>query len=397
MRNGFWRLLAIVTFAWGLTSVSARADDGFYTFASALSPPSNSFCIDVPNADYQPGKRVSLFGCARTPNQTFQLANGSNLTAGGLCLDGLAANRGQPPGAGDPVVLAECDGSDHQVWELEPFPSNASLFSIVDPGGLCVTVDGPNAAPGTPLVLAQCAELQNQGWIEGGAPRPFPVRAQGGVYVGGYAEYPEPEYYWYTGHRYCWYDGGWHGPGWYWCGENFHNGFGWGGPVGWHFWFHFGHKWLNHPVLFAAHHGMPPHRHDVSVVAVKTGLGGNLGGKGNQGRRGNQGAQGGQGIGGQGAVGQGDKGDKKHDTGKLDTGKLVTGKGDSKSGFTRGTDRIGIGGGGSGKIVSTHVNTNVSSRVNVSSHVNTGIKVGGGGGGGGGGNRGANDKGKRHP
>ena len=36
--------------------------------------------------------------------------------------------------------------------------------------------------------------------------------------------------------EYCWYDDGWHGPGWYWCGYALRQGFGWGGPVGWHDW-----------------------------------------------------------------------------------------------------------------------------------------------------------------
>jgi hypothetical protein len=36
--------------------------------------------------------------------------------------------------------------------------------------------------------------------------------------------------------EYCWYDDGWHGPGWYWCGYALRQGFGWGGAVGWHNW-----------------------------------------------------------------------------------------------------------------------------------------------------------------
>jgi hypothetical protein len=36
--------------------------------------------------------------------------------------------------------------------------------------------------------------------------------------------------------EYCWYDDGWHGPGWYWCGYALRQGFGWGGPVGWRNW-----------------------------------------------------------------------------------------------------------------------------------------------------------------
>jgi hypothetical protein len=42
------------------------------------------------------------------------------------------------------------------------------------------------------------------------------------------------------GRNYCWYDGGWHGPGWYWCGYAYRSGYGWGGPVGFHGWAHGG-------------------------------------------------------------------------------------------------------------------------------------------------------------
>jgi hypothetical protein len=40
----------------------------------------------------------------------------------------------------------------------------------------------------------------------------------------------------FGGREYCWYDGGWHGPGWYWCGYAFRRGYGWGGGYGWHGW-----------------------------------------------------------------------------------------------------------------------------------------------------------------
>jgi len=42
----------------------------------------------------------------------------------------------------------------------------------------------------------------------------------------------------YEGREHCWYDRGWHGPGWYWCGYAFRRGYGWGGPVGWRGWRH---------------------------------------------------------------------------------------------------------------------------------------------------------------
>jgi hypothetical protein len=38
------------------------------------------------------------------------------------------------------------------------------------------------------------------------------------------------------GRNYCWYDSGWRGPGWYWCGYDGRRGLGWGGVYGWHGW-----------------------------------------------------------------------------------------------------------------------------------------------------------------
>src|SRR5215475_11243199 len=40
----------------------------------------------------------------------------------------------------------------------------------------------------------------------------------------------------WRGHRYCWYNTGWRGGGWYRCGFRWRRGLGWGGPVGWHGW-----------------------------------------------------------------------------------------------------------------------------------------------------------------
>ena len=298
------------------TTESSPTSADFYTFTSALASADNRWCIDVPGADYQPGKLLSLFGCAGTPNQIFGFANRSNLTSGGLCLDGRARDRGKAPGAGDPVVLAECDGSDHQVWELEPFQSDPSLVLLVAPSGMCVTVDGANAAPRTPLMLAQCDELKSQGWLAGDMVRTARARGQLRPAAGtsavadSYGEFVEDEYYWFDGHRYCWYDGGWRGPGWYWCGYGLSAGIGWGGPIGWRFWYHFGHKILSHPVMFAAHHEKPAHMHAV----------GSGGGQAQPGKPGKEDAH---------KTGKGEPGGKgeAHNTGKGEQ----TGKSDGKN------------------------------------------------------------------
>ncbi len=46
----------------------------------------------------------------------------------------------------------------------------------------------------------------------------------------------EQAQFFYGGQNYCWYDDGWRGPGFYWCGYAWRRGLGWGGGVGWHGW-----------------------------------------------------------------------------------------------------------------------------------------------------------------
>ncbi|MEA2880488.1 MAG: hypothetical protein QOF14_5684 [Hyphomicrobiales bacterium] len=42
--------------------------------------------------------------------------------------------------------------------------------------------------------------------------------------------------YYYGGRNWCWYDDGWRGPGFYWCGYRWRRGYGWGGGLGWRGW-----------------------------------------------------------------------------------------------------------------------------------------------------------------
>jgi hypothetical protein len=42
--------------------------------------------------------------------------------------------------------------------------------------------------------------------------------------------------YFFGGRNYCFYDDGWNGPGWYWCGYRYRRGFGFGGGSGFHGW-----------------------------------------------------------------------------------------------------------------------------------------------------------------
>ncbi len=46
----------------------------------------------------------------------------------------------------------------------------------------------------------------------------------------------EKAQFFFGGQNYCWYDDGWQGAGWYWCGYAHRSGLGWGGGDGFHGW-----------------------------------------------------------------------------------------------------------------------------------------------------------------
>lgn len=66
----------------------------------------------------------------------------------------------------------------------------------------------------------------------------------------------QPVQFFYGGRNYCWYNMGWHGPGFYWCGFASRRGMGWGGGAGWRGWDHRG---------GGRHLGGPPRRHGHGV------------------------------------------------------------------------------------------------------------------------------------
>jgi hypothetical protein len=65
---------------------------------------------------------------------------------------------------------------------------------------------------------------------------PFAPQLNDAVYGAGQAPQLEQVQFFWGGRNYCWYPGGWHGPGYYWCGYAWRRGFGWGGPYGWNGW-----------------------------------------------------------------------------------------------------------------------------------------------------------------
>jgi hypothetical protein len=62
----------------------------------------------------------------------------------------------------------------------------------------------------------------------------------------------EPAYV-FGGYNYCWYDGGWRGPGWYVCNYGpWIRGAWWGGPAGWNGW-----VWRGGPPYYGRPYGHP--------------------------------------------------------------------------------------------------------------------------------------------
>lgn len=101
------------------------------------------------------------------------------------------------------------------------------------------------------------------------------------------------------GRNYCWYDDGWHGPGFYWCGYAYRRGYGWGGGAGWHGWNHGGPHFGGRP-------GGRPHMGGRPGGGRPGGhVGGRPGGGHGGGRPGGGGHGGGHGGGGHGGGGHG--------------------------------------------------------------------------------------------
>lgn len=112
----------------------------------------------------------------------------------------------------------------------------------------------------------------------------------------------------WLGQNYCWYDDGWNGPGWYWCGQYLSPGLGWGGGYGWHGW-RGGHR--GGVVGRGGHVGRPVVRGGHVGRAVVRG--GHPGGVGRVGGGARMGGGGGRGGGGGHGGGHGGGGGKRSD------------------------------------------------------------------------------------
>src|SRR5258708_9158876 len=87
-----------------------------------------------------------------------------------------------------------------------------------------------SVAVGVVAISGMLAMGQAQAAVQGGA-NAMRTAAENGAII-------EQAQFFLGGRNYGWYDDGWQGPGWYWCGYAHRVGFGWGGGVGWNNWRH---------------------------------------------------------------------------------------------------------------------------------------------------------------
>jgi hypothetical protein len=143
--------------AYLLTLVAGTAFAQEYQAALQVSPQGGGKCIDVPDREFVPDKRLQMSDCNNSAGQTFSYDPASmRLKIGGLCLD---ANGGQP---GELVKLWPCDGGPNQVWKVEPQGGFVKLLGI---NGHCLDIRYGSQESGAPLQSWPCPEpQQNQLW-----------------------------------------------------------------------------------------------------------------------------------------------------------------------------------------------------------------------------------------
>ncbi len=149
-----------------------------------------------------------------------------------------------------------------------------------------------------PMVSGGATASPAPEWINGEVGMP-PARLSYGVFTpGDQSLFQQAQFLW-SGRNYCWYDLGWRGPGYYWCGYSGRRGYGWGGPEGWHGWARGGHGG-GHRGGFghAGGHQGGGHGGGGNVGGGRPGHGGGHMGGGHAGSGGHMGGGGGHGGGG---------------------------------------------------------------------------------------------------
>lgn len=120
------------------------------------APEGGGKCIDVPNADFAPGKHLQMWECNDTVAQIFSFdALNGRLLSGSLCVE-AGGGRGQP---NDPIQLAKCSDVPNQIWKTDPV---GDFYKFVGMNSLCFDIDHYSKENGGVLQLWKCHGESNQ-------------------------------------------------------------------------------------------------------------------------------------------------------------------------------------------------------------------------------------------
>jgi len=140
-------------FTWTVTTAPDQGPAGPVVLQNGGS------CVDDPGGHTASGTRVQIWSCWGGANQRWTVAQDGTLRTAGVCLAESGADNSAA------VVLATCDGSSSQQWQVG---TNAELVNAAS--GECLDDTGAQTANGTLLDIWPCTGLVNQHWTPAAAP-----------------------------------------------------------------------------------------------------------------------------------------------------------------------------------------------------------------------------------
>lgn len=118
----------------------------------AVKNPASKMCMDTLNVEENRRYEMGIYTCMTfSPNQVLSLTLKDTLRREDSCLSSVA-------GAGGPVVVKECSGSDRELWLHDK--SVGTIWNKKT--GLCLDTGGGQS--GSKLVLSLCSDSESQQW-----------------------------------------------------------------------------------------------------------------------------------------------------------------------------------------------------------------------------------------
>jgi len=109
----------------------------------------------VPNANFNDGVPLQMWGCNGSAAQKWNFVNGTLQTSNNKCMDVA----GGSTASGTVIQIANCSGNPAQQFVL------SAAGDLVNPqANKCIVIDAWNANDGARLILWDCTGGANQKW-----------------------------------------------------------------------------------------------------------------------------------------------------------------------------------------------------------------------------------------